>query len=406
MKIFVKMGFRNIFRNKRRSLLTSIIIGLGIAAMILVDGFILGMSDNMVKTITDSFISEGQIHHPKFRDSWKSEYQIQNLAKVKKILQSDKQVAAFSERTVSFAMISSPKAIKNVTVFGIDPENEPKVTQIHHRVFEGEFVAHEDSLVIGTILQKRLNVALGDKVVLTSAKAGSGEISQMLFRISGIMKSKSKDLDEKAALIHIKKARQLLGMGSGIHEIGIKFQHRAQGEQLNNPLWDKLNVTGNLAESWKLVASSFVGLMKMVDESKAIVAFVLMFLVAFGIINTLFMALYERMFEFAVLRALGTKSREIFIMIVSEAGSLALISILTGLLITLVLAVPMYIWGIDYSGIEFGKVTIREPVHFVFRWYQFTWIPFFALLFTILISMYPALHAARIKMAEAIKRSM
>ena len=65
--MFIKIGYRNIFRNKRRSLLTSIIIGLGLAAMIITDGFLSGMNENMIKIITNSLVGEGQIHHPKFR---------------------------------------------------------------------------------------------------------------------------------------------------------------------------------------------------------------------------------------------------------------------------------------------------------------------------------------------------
>ena len=90
-------------------------------------------------------------------------------------------------------------------------------------------------------------------------------------------------------------------------------------------------MTGNLGESWENIVSSFVGMMSLVDQLKGLIAMILIVLVALGIINTLFMALYERMFEFSVLRALGTKGREIILMIVSEAGSLSLVSIIAGI---------------------------------------------------------------------------
>ena len=140
--MFIKIGYRNIFRNKRRSLLTSIIIGLGLAAMIITDGFLSGMNENMIKIITNSLVGEGQIHHPKFRDSMKIEDQIQNISKVKEILDSDVDVKAYSQRTISFAMISSPRAMKNVSLYGIEPDKEILVSNINKQIIEGDFVSN------------------------------------------------------------------------------------------------------------------------------------------------------------------------------------------------------------------------------------------------------------------------
>ncbi len=404
--MFIKIGYRNIFRNKRRSLLTSIIIGLGLAAMIITDGFLSGMNENMIKIVTNSLVGEGQIHHPKFRDSMKIEDQIQNISKVKEILDSDVDVKAYSQRTISFAMISSPRAMKNVSLYGIEPDKEILVSNINKQIIEGDFVSNENSLVIGDTLQKRLSVRLGDKVVVTVAKAKSGEISQELFRITGIIKAGSKEMDEKSAFIHISRGQRLLGIEDNIHEIAVKFKNISQKQKDHSSLWEKINVTGNLGESWENIVSSFVGMMSLVDQLKGLIAMILIVLVALGIINTLFMALYERMFEFSVLRALGTKGREIILMIVSEAGSLSLVSIIAGIIIALFIAIPLKIWGVDFTGIDLAQVTFKEPIYFVFTYSQFIIFPIATFIFTLIVGFYPAIHASRIKMSEAMKRSL
>ncbi len=359
--MFIKIGYRNIFRNKRRSLLTSIIIGLGLAAMIITDGFLSGMNENMIKIVTNSLVGEGQIHHPKFRDSMKIEDQIQNISKVKEILDSDVDVKAYSQRTISFAMISSPRAMKNVSLYGIEPDKEILVSNINKQIIEGD---------------------------------------------TGIIKAGSKEMDEKSAFIHISRGQRLLGIEDNIHEIAVKFKNISQKQKDHSSLWEKINVTGNLGESWENIVSSFVGMMSLVDQLKGLIAMILIVLVALGIINTLFMALYERMFEFSVLRALGTKGREIILMIVSEAGSLSLVSIIAGIIIALFIAIPLKIWGVDFTGIDLAQVTFKEPIYFVFTYSQFIIFPIATFIFTLIVGFYPAIHASRIKMSEAMKRSL
>lgn len=406
MNMFIKIGYRNLFRNRRRSFLTSAVIGLGLAAMIITDGFLGGMNEHMVSQITGSLVTEGQIHHPKFRDSFRAEYQILNTDHVEEILNHDPQVETFAKRVITSGMISSPSSMKNTTFYGIQPDNERKISDIYKYLVEGSYVSDESSLLIGSELQKRLEVVPGDKVVVTVAKADTGEISQEMMRVSGIITSGSKEIDEKTAFIHISKARNLLGIGNSTHEIGIKFRERAVGDHPSYALWNKLKKTGNSAESWKEIVSGFVSMMSMMDQSKAIIALSLMFLVALGIMNTLFMALYERMFEFAVLRAVGTKSHEIVLMIISEAGSLSFLSIFAGFLIAAFLAIPMHYLGLNFSGVEFADVTFHEPVRFAFSWNQVTFFPLITFIFTVLVGLYPAIHAARIKVAQALKRSL
>lgn len=406
MMMFVKIGFRNIFRNKRRSMLTSIVIAIGLAAMIITDGFLVGMTEYMINTITTSLVTEGQIHHPTFKTSYKVEDTINNIADVESTLENDQQVKFYGKRVLSFAMISSPKNMKNITLIGIDPLEEIKISTINKNIIAGEFVSNEKSLVIGALLMQRLELVIGDKVVVTAAEAHTGEIAQEMMRISGVLKMGSKYMDEKVAFVHIDRAQKILKIDNGIHQIGIVFNDRLKAQNSNYHLWQKLNKTNNSSQSWLQISSSFIGMLKMLDKSKAIMVLILMILVGLAIINTLFMALYERLFEFAVLRALGTKGSEIIVMILAEAASLALLSIILGLLLTLIFAVPMAYYGINYGGIEFADVTFREPLYYAFRWYQYLYFPLVTLFFTMIISLYPAFYAARMTMSQTLKKSL
>jgi ABC-type lipoprotein release transport system permease subunit len=405
MFVLIKMGFRNTLRNKRRTLLTTLAIGLGIASLIMLDGLLIGMYDNMVKNITNSFIGHGQIHHKDFKQSFKVEDQINNIENVEKILENDKMISSYSKRVLSFGMISSPRNMRNITVVGIDPEKEKFVSNTHKFINSGNYISNEKSIVIGKKLAKRLEVEIGDKIIITLSQANSGDVTQDMFRISGILSTGTNTMDEQTVLIHLKKAQKLLNI-KGFHEISLKFINESIVEENKTKIWEKLNSTKNLSKSWKKIMSSFVSIVELQNTTKYYLVLILMLFVGLGLVNTLFMAIYERMFEYTVLRALGTKGWEIILIIVSESLMLTGLSILVAFVFCLLLGTPMYIWGIDYSGIEFASVTFVEPLRYYFEWKHYVVNPIGALVFTLIVSLYPAIHASRLTVAQTLKKTL
>ena len=136
-----------------------------------------------------------------------------------------------------------------------------------------------------------------------------------------------------------------------------------------------------------------------------IVGVILFGVVSLGIINTLFMSLYERMFEFGVLRALGTRPFSMGRLIVFEAGGLAVISIVLGLIIGFFVTYLVAQIGIDYIGIEYEGVTFTELLYPVLELRQFIIYPVLVFFFTMLVGLYPAFYAGRLNPVDAMRRS-
>jgi ABC-type lipoprotein release transport system permease subunit len=402
--IFWKLGFRNLLRNKKRTILAGMAVGLGLAAMILMDGFWLGMLDNMVKSVTTTYIGHAQIHHEKFKATNESDFFINNSEKVLKAIKKNKNITAVSPRVLSIGMISSSQNSMNVQLIGINPKQEKKVSKFHARLIKGDFLKTDDDIVIGERLRKKLDVELGDRLVITVSETGSGDIKQELFRLSGVYGIGSKDLDEGVVLVQQEKLQKILQINE-VHEIVIMFKDFLNKKE-NLVFLTSLKQDDLIVETWEELTPQVVAMFEMSDMSFGILGMILFSLVALGILNTMFMSLFERSYEFGVIQAIGTRKKEIILIILSESFTLALISIFIGIVMAAGIGTLLMIYGVDYSGIEFGEITFTEKIYFIFSVKQFTIYPLITLVFTVMISLYPAWSVIRRNPAQALHRSL
>lgn len=405
---YVKLAWRNLFRNKRRSFIAGTAIGLGLASLIFVDALVVGMERNMIDSATSSFMGDGQIHREGFRTTQAVERTIHRSDWVLSNLKKEPKVEHFTSRVTSFAMISSASNMSSIQLVGVEPSSERHLSQIDDAIREGTFFKDEDErhILIGSKLAEILEVELDDRVVVTVAQAESGDLSQELFRVSGIYHFNIKEMDRGMAFILLHKAQQMLALEDGVHEIALKFTERDYGQDERLPFWKKYSQYGNRAIGWTEVLPQLKWALEISSFSTYIVGLILFGVVALGIINTLFMSLHERIFEFGVLRAVGTRPFGIARLIIFEAGALAILSIGIGIILGFLIAFITSKVGIDYTGIEFGGMTFRELLYPVLKIKQFTYYAFWVFVFTVIAGIYPALYAARLTPASAMRKSL
>lgn len=403
--MIVKVGMRNLLRNKRRSILSGFAIGIGLASLILFDGFWLGMMNNMVSSVTKTYLGHIQIHHKSYELKKDSKYFIKNYQEIISNLKSNSNIIAYSPRLLKTAMVNSAYDSSNVQLVGVTPDLEKNISLFSKRILFGNFLEKPDDILIGKRLSELLEVTVGDRIVVTTSQIESGELSQGLFRVGGIFGIGQKTMDEYIVVMHHDKLRSLLGVGDIIHEIAFKVKDLKLIDDYN--FLNQFNYSNELnLKTWKDLAPQIVSAINMYDISILVMSVILLSLVSLGILNTLFMSMYERMFEFGVLRAVGTRSSQILLMVMSEAIALALLSISIGIIVALIFGGIMATYGVDYSGVEFAEVTFTEKIYFIFRWQQFIYFPLVIFIFTSLISLYPAVHAVRITMAKALHKSL
>jgi len=407
LKLFIKLAWRNVLRNKRRTLIAGVAIGIGLAALIFTDALIIGMEDNMVASATASFLGEGRIHHENYTEAGGAEWTIENYPQITEELKQEEIVRHFAPRVKALAMVSSARNVQAAMMVGVKPSRERYLSQVDEGIIEGEYFRESSArdIIIGRELADILEAGLGERIVLTVSEAETGELSQELFRVAGIFETGVREMDRSMAFVRLEKARAMLGI-TGVHEIAIDFTETKYGRDTSLPFWRKYSEGKNIAEGWVELMPELAAVLRLSNFSAYIVGIILFGVVSLGIINTLFMSLHERIFEFGVMRAVGTRPCGVGRLILFEAASLSIISIALGIILSFVILAVTGSTGIDYTGIEFAGVTFRELLYPVIALRQFIVYPFAVFVFTVLAGIYPAVYAAKLKPADALRKTM
>ncbi|MEN8209099.1 MAG: FtsX-like permease family protein [Candidatus Fermentibacteria bacterium] len=402
----LKFAWKVIWRNFRRTLITGIAVGLGLGAIMFTEALMQGMSTHMIQTTTESWMGDAQIHGNGFLDTRNINLVIKRPDSILSLLELDSSVSFYTPRILSPASATSATEMKPVTLIGVDMQTDPEVTMLKTAIDSGFYFSGDSTeLIIGYKLAEDLDAGLGDVIVITAAQAGSGLSSSMFF-VSGICRFGNDNLDRYSAFINISAAGAMLGIQGEIHEIAVRFPQVEMGADTSLGFWSRFSVFGNTALGWPELAPQIGSLLNMVNVSMAIMAAILFGLVVFGIVNSLFMSVFERMYEFGVMKAVGTRTGTITVMVILEAFWIAVISTVTGIAIGLLIIWITSKTGISFGDLEVSGVMIDRPIYPEMILSRIWIFPLFTLILTTAAGIYPGIHASRLNPAEAMRKSL
>jgi ABC-type lipoprotein release transport system permease subunit len=416
--LILTLAIRNLFRNTRRTLLTILLIATSLSALILTDALSRGMTQTMVENLTHTLAGEAQIHRRGFRDNFSTDLYIADVEPIENQLAQESRIAAYANRVISGGMISSTYNISAGLIYGVDAAAERQVSKLEKAVTRGNYLSASDYLsasnapqssateiMIGEPLADLLEVGLGDRIVITLAAADTGELAQALFRVSGIFLFGTREIDENLVFINLTQARQLLEI-KGSHEIAVRFNEQDNNNVTSASALQHFNTPSIEALGWRALNPEIDAMLDMTGYSTLIVGTILFLLASLGVINAMFMSIYERIYEFGVAKAIGTRPSQLFVLIMTEALLLALISCLVGML----LAAATCLWfaetGIPLGDMEISGVAMSDSIPTVMAWSQFTNLPLYVLALIMVAALYPARFAARITPTDALHRSL
>jgi ABC-type lipoprotein release transport system permease subunit len=451
MRTLMRMAWRNLFRNTRRTLITGSAIGVGLAALVLTLSFVEGFYDYMVESATDLVLGHGQLHRLGYRDTLSASAVIPNGPDWLRWLRQQPSVQAASARVRASGLLARSTYSALVDLLGVQPDAEAQVTRLYRHVVAGHYLAGQPrEVLLGKKLADKLHAKLGDKLVLTVAQPFTGEQNELLLRLRGIFQTGNLELDGAMALLNAADADRALGLSGQFQEIAFRLKRPADAEEPGLPLWQPQQAEppapfsstatagvraptvsagtgagagGGIPGDPPGAVANSPGNADVVEIvpwpvlepllSKSLGLFVAMTLamtvitggiIGVGILNTLLMSLFERTQEFGILRALGTPPRSIALLIVLEATFLGLIATVLGSVLAACLNGYFSVQGINYGGISFGGVVFEDrSMYAVWSAAGFAGSALAVLLMTVLFSLYPAWRASRVLPAEAMR---
>lgn len=401
--MLIKIAWRNIWRNRTRSLVVigSIVVGVWaiLAGTAFMNGFMVSYSADMI----EHDISNVQIHNPDFKTDFDINYSINNSEEKVDMISNWEGVLGASSRIISNGMISSPQKAGGVQIRGIDPEKEAIVTGLDSMIIEGAYFegVKRNPIIIGSKMAKNLKVNVRSKVVLTFTDS-NGDVTAGAFRVVGIIKSSSISINELYAFVRKDDISSLLGMNREAHEIAVLIDKQYDENIIVSKY--KEEYPNDLVETWREIAPELQFMQEMYSSMLYVLMAIIMTALVFGIVNTMLMAVLERTKELGILMAVGMNRIRVFFMIVLETIFISFIGSPIGLLVG---AINIYMYsdkGVDLSnyseGLEaFGYSSFLYP-YLEPKVYIIVTIAVF--ITAIIASLYPAYKAIRLKPVEAI----
>ena len=400
------IAWRNIWRNKTRSLLviTSVALGLWAGAFIMAYAF--GMIDQRLKDAIENEVSHLQIHHPEYEKDNDPQFFIPEGNHTMQQIRKDERVKAASARVLASGMVASAISSTGGQFIGIIPDTEQEVTRLQDKLIEGSYLDDEENnrVVVGEKLANKLKVKLRSKIVLTFQDT-AGHIVAGAFRIAGIYKTRNTTYDETHLFVRAQDLRSLLGLEDEFHEIAVLLKEPDGLEGFQASLQQQH--PGLQIESWKELAPELGYMIESLDQYMIIFIIIILLALSFGIVNTMLMAVLERVREIGMLMAIGMNRARLFGMISLETIFLVMIATPVGLLLAYVTNQLLGQYGMDLSGLyqegyaAYGFSPIIYPqldnIYYVR-------IMFMVTIAALLSSVYPAITAIRLNPVTAIRK--
>jgi putative ABC transport system permease protein len=406
MKVIIKIAWRNIWRNRVRSLVIITSVVLGLWAGTFVSAIYYGLGEDRVTIAIQSEISHIQIHNRGFSDDFKAKFILHYNDTVQHLLQNTLNVKAWTFRSKAHGMITSTTNSGGIQINGIDPAMEDSTTHLGDRIIEGTYFGpgKMSQVIVGKKLADKLKLKLKSKVVLTFLDRDDN-LASGAFRVAGIFRSLNSTWDETNVFVKRADMNTLLAVDSDAgHEIAILLNNNRQIDTTVAQL--KTDFPAYRVESWMQIAPEIQGIISVMDDASIIFIVIILLALSFGIVNTMLMAVLERTREIGMIIALGMTRLRVFAMVVIETFFLVMLGCPVGMLAAFGTIRYLNIHGWDYSsmaGQSISSMGFNTVLHPDLLWSGYQRIIILVILSALLAAILPAVKAVRLNPAETIK---
>ncbi len=405
--MYLQLAWRNIWRNKRRTAIILTAVVIGVWSMILLGSLMRGIAVGMIKNGISTLTGHIQIHHKGYRDDPAIENSISDPRVVEDVLRKVlPQDALWSPRVRVNAVASNARHSSGVTLVGIDPASEARISFIGTAISQGRYLKPDEKngILVGEALLEKFDTRPGRKLVLMSQDTHR-EIASRAFRIVGTFRAEMEATEKQYVFVNRTASQKMLKLKDGLSEIAILLPGKPDNPDVTDALKTALPSEKFEVHTWRELLPFQMAYLKILDGFMWIWYLVVFVAMGFGIVNTTLMAVFERMREFGLLKALGMKPWWILREVLTESFLLLITGMAIGNALGFVCIYALSGSGIDLSALAAGAeyAGMTRVIYPAIALRDILMSNFIVLFLGILVSAYPAVKAARFTPVEAMR---
>lgn len=414
MKLILRMGWRNLWRNTRRSVISVAAVAAALVILVLMLGLAEGLKEQMLTNGTSLMLGEFQIHDDAYLPD-KGFYDVLgdgngvDVDELMSSLEAMPGIEAVTPRVNGFALLSTGNDSAGAQLMGLDPVRELRVTTFLTGVVSGEPLgpAAGGGILLGEVLARELKAAVGDEVAAVT-QAADGSMGNDLYIVRGTIRTGLPQLDRFLAIFHYADLQQLVEFGpEQFHEIAGRLERGVDADAVVA----MINSSGILppaseARSWGDLIPSLRDYLQLFDGMYGFFIGLVGLFAALGILNTMLMAVFERTREIGMLAAMGMAPSQIVGSIVAETVLLVALGLGFGLMVSALLMQPLSTGGLDLSRwmgeMQMMQTRMDPVIYLKWNWDNLAWSIVGLAVSAFAASIFPSLRAARLDPVEAL----
>ena len=399
-----RMTWRNLWRNKRRTLITCLSVACYTFVLIVLVGLIAGFSASSYYNITHVSHGDAQLHAPGFMEDRSLYKTIENPDVVLK--EAAKAGVRAAKRGLGVGLVSVGKKSAGGSFIGVDSKLERDAFSLFEKVSKGEYlsIGGRGEVVLGSKLARSLHASVGSEVIAV-VQAADGSMGNELFRVVGILESVAAEIDRGGLLVHKKDFDDLFMTHGKVHELAFNSFGKMEAADVVEAL-KPASPDGDWS-TWNELLPAMSESLRMNEAFLTVIMFIFSLAASLGTMNTMLMATYDRVQEFGVIRALGASPWRIIREVSYEAMIMGALACTFGAFLGVLGGTFLEVVGIDLSHYVESKIDMAGvSIDMIWRakvtWEQVALSASIVWAVCVLSSLYPALKASRLKPVTAM----
>lgn len=356
MNLIVKLGWRNIWRNKRRSIITILAVTFAVMLSIAMRGMQLGTYAVNIRHVVKLYSGYVQLQAQGYQDNPSLQKSFLLTDSLRTLIEQTPDVTGWTPRVAGDGLVSFRETSVGSRILGVDPRREETTSTLATKISKGSFLtgASEDAIVVGATLLDNLKAEIGDTVVVL-AQGFDGSLGNMKYRIVGTLKTGSPDFDGATILMSLPAAQDLLSLYGRFSMVAIMLDDLDAIDDATESLNRSLADSGVQALGWEEVMPDFAQSIQLDNVSGMLMLAILIIVVAFGITNTVLMSVTERFREFGIVLAMGMPHQKLVLVVLLETFFIVIIGLILGNILAAGINAYLMAYPIEFGG-EFQAI--------------------------------------------------